>query len=133
MQTLHAIRKINDELAVAGQVTSAQLRQIALDGYRSVLNLRSPDETDFPSSESQEVEALGLQYINIPVRLDTLDQGSLSQALQEIVKAKKPALVHCNNAAIAAAMVLMHIAIRQGADLEQAITQAKGLGLFSVS
>lgn len=133
MQTLHAIRKINDELAVAGQVTSAQLRQIALDGYRSVLNLRSPDEADFPSSESQEVEALGLQYIDIPVRLDAIDHEILTQALQEIVTAKKPALVHCNNAAIAAALVLMHIAIRQGADLEQALKQAKGLGLFSVS
>jgi uncharacterized protein (TIGR01244 family) len=132
MQTLQPIRKINDELAIAGQITSAQLHQLAQDGYRTVLNLRSPGEANFSASESSEVEALGLQYVNTPIGLDAIAPDDLNQALEAIVGAKKPALVHCSNGAIAAALVLMHIAIRQGADLEQAFKQAKSLGLFSM-
>ncbi|HEY9621654.1 MAG TPA: sulfur transferase domain-containing protein [Crinalium sp.] len=132
MHTLHAIRKINDELAIAGQVTSEQLRQVAQEGYRSVLNLRSPDEAGFPCMEQQEVEALNLNYINIPVKVGAIDRDMLLQALEAIDIAEKPALLHCNSATIAAALALMHIAIRQGAALDQAFKQAEKLGLFGV-
>jgi protein tyrosine phosphatase (PTP) superfamily phosphohydrolase (DUF442 family) len=58
------VKKINDELTVAGQVTPKQLQQAASEGYKSVLNLRLPDEQDFISDEQQQAQALGLHYIN---------------------------------------------------------------------
>jgi len=52
-EPLEAIRKINDELTIAGQVTPEQLQQVAQEGFKSVLNLRSPDEEGFLSNEQQ--------------------------------------------------------------------------------
>lgn len=129
---MEIVRKINDELAIAGQVTPEQLQQLAREGFKSVLNLRSPDEKGFLCSEQQQAEALGLCYVNIPVQIDTIDDEIAALVLQQIDRLSKPALVHSNSAMRAAAMVLMHIATRQGVTLRQAFKQAEQLGLFGM-
>jgi len=127
---METIRKINNELTIAGQLTSEQLQKIAQEGFKSVLNLRSPDEDGFLDSEQQQAEALGLYYINIPVKVEAINHEIAAQVLKQIDELSKPALVHCNSAMRAAAMVLMHIATRQGVSLKQAFDQAEQLGLF---
>jgi uncharacterized protein (TIGR01244 family) len=70
---METIRKINNELTIAGQLTSEQLHQIAQEGFKSVLNLRSPDEEGFLHNEQQQAENLGLYYINIPVKVEAIN------------------------------------------------------------
>ena len=49
------IVKINDELTVAtSQVSPEQLQQAAGEGFKSVFNLRSPDEEGFLQDEQQQ-------------------------------------------------------------------------------
>jgi uncharacterized protein (TIGR01244 family) len=127
---METIRKINNELTIAGQLTSEQLKQIAQMGFKSVLNLYSPDEDGFLSNEQQQAEALGLYYINIPVKVEALNPEMAARVLKQIDELSKPALVHSKSAVHAAAMVLMHIATRQGVSLKQAFNQAEQLGLF---
>ena len=129
---MEAIRKINDELTIAGQVTPEQLRQVAQEGFKSVLNLRSPDEEGFLSNEQQQAEALGLYYVNIPVKFEAINDEIAARVLMQTNKLPKPTLVHCDSAMRAAAIVLMHIATRQGATLRQAFKQAEQLGLFGI-
>lgn len=127
---MNTIRKINDDLAIAGQITPEQLQEIVQEGFKSVLNLRSPNEEGFLINEQQQVEALGLYYLNVPLKLEVINDQVAAQVLQKIDELTKPALVHCNNAIRAAAMVLMHIATQQGVSLSQAFKQAEQLGLF---
>jgi len=75
---MEAIRKINDELTIAGQATPEQLQQVAQEGFKSVLNLRSPDEEGFLSNEQQQAEALGL-YHNIPVNFEAINDEIAAQ------------------------------------------------------
>ena len=127
---MNTIRKINDDLAIAGQITPEQLQQIAQEGFKSVLNLRSPDEKGFLSNEQQQVEGLGLYYINVPVKVEAINDEVAAQLLKTIDELSKPALVHCNNSMRSAALVLMHISTQQGVSLSQAFNQAEQLGLF---
>jgi uncharacterized protein (TIGR01244 family) len=127
---MNTIRKINDDLAIAGQITPEQLQQIAQEGFKSVLNLRSPDEKGFLSNEQQQAEGLGLYYINVPVKVEAINDEVAAQVLKKLDELSKPILVHCNNAMRAAAMALMHIATQQGVSLSQAFNQAEQLGLF---
>ena len=76
---MEPIRKINDELAIAGQITSEQLKQIAQEGFKSVLNLRSPDEEGFLSNEQEQANALGLYYINLPIKIETINDELASR------------------------------------------------------
>jgi uncharacterized protein (TIGR01244 family) len=100
------VKKINDELSVAGQVTPEQLQQAAQEGFQSVLNLRSPDEEGFWEEEQQQVEALGLKYINIPVKISDMKEELATEVLKQIDELPKPALIHCGVSMRAGAMSL---------------------------
>jgi uncharacterized protein (TIGR01244 family) len=128
-----AIRKINNELTIAGQLDPEQLKQIVLEGIKSVLNLRSPDEPGFLSAEQQIVEAQGLYYVNLSVDIETLDDAILALVLQKIRQLPKPILIHCDNAVRSVAFALIYIAIGQGATYQQALQQAEQLGLFATA
>ncbi|NJM70710.1 MAG: phosphatase [Scytonema sp. RU_4_4] len=122
------VKKINNELTVAGQVTLEQLQQAVSEGYKSVLNLRSPDEQGFWSDEPQQVEALGLDYVNMPVKVETLTEEQTTEILKQIDELPKPALIHCGKQMRAGAMALMNIATRQGMVPEQAFHKAGEIG-----
>ena len=127
---MQPIRKINNQLTIAPQLTLEQLKQIAQEDFKSVLNLRSPDEIGFLSNEQQEAESLGLFYLNIPVNLEAINNDVITEVLKQINQLPKPILVHCDSAIRAAALVLIYIDTQQGATLEQACNKAKQLGLF---
>lgn len=122
------VKKINNELTVTGQVTPEQLQQASDEGFKSVLNLRSPDEKGYWSDEEQQAQALGLDYVNIPVKVDTLSEEQTTEILKQIDELPKPALIHCGTAMRAGAMALMNVATRQGMTPEQAFQKAGEIG-----
>lgn len=124
------IRRINDELAIAGYLTLEQLQEVIQEGFKSVLDLRSLNQTCPSNNEQQQVEALGLYYLRIPTQIEAINPETAALILQYIAQIHKPALVHCNNAMLAAAMVLMYIATQQGSTIQQAFKRAEQLGLF---
>ncbi len=127
---METIKKINDELAIAGQITSEELEQIAEEGYKSVLNLRSPDEAGFQSSEQLHTQLLGLQYVNLPIKVTEINPQVALHVFKKIDELPKPTLVHCDSALRSAIIILVYIATRQGISVEQAFKQAVNLGLL---
>jgi uncharacterized protein (TIGR01244 family) len=122
------IKKVNHEFAVAGQITPEQLEQAVSEGFKSVLNLRSPSEEGFLKDEQQQAEALGLHYVNIPVKVSELSEELTSEILEQIDELPKPALIHCGTAMRAGAMTLMNVATRQGMTSGQAFEKAGQIG-----
>jgi len=122
---MQPVRKINDELAIAGQITPDQLAQLAQEGYASVLNLRLPNETGLLNEESQKVQYLSLNYINLPLKADSLNWEMSAPILQALDTLPKPVLIHCDNALRAAAIALLYIAVKQGVEWDRAIAQAQ--------
>ena len=127
---METIRKINDDLAIAGQITLEQLKHIAAAGYKSVLNLRSPDEAGFQSSEKLDPQLLGLQYVNLPVKSKQINSQVALQVFQTINEMPKPTLVHCDSGMRSATIIFMYIATRQGISLDLVFQQAANLGLL---
>lgn len=127
------VRKITNELAIAGQLTLEDLQQLVEEGYQSVVNLRSPDEAGFLNDEQQKTERLGLRYINTPIRVKDLNPEYILQITQQIAELPKPILVHCDSGMRSSVMALMQIAIEQGMKAEDAFQKAVQLGLLSSS
>lgn len=121
-------KRVNEQISVAGQVTLEQLQQAAKEGFKSVLNLRSPDEDGFWQEERQAAESLGLAYINMPVQVATLNEALTTNVLKQIDTLPKPALIHCGVSMRAGAMALMNVATRQGMTAQQAFELAGQIG-----
>lgn len=93
-----------------------------------MLNLRSPDEQGFVQDEQQQVEAAGLQYVNIPVKPNEMTNELTAQVLQQIDNLPKPALIHCASSMRAGGMAFMNVATRQGMTPEQVFEKAGEVG-----
>ena len=129
IRLMNIVRKINDELAIAGQITLDQLKEIADEGYKSVLNLRLPDETGLLVDEQEKTELLGLYYVNLPTKSEDINHQGTLQIYQTIIELPKPILIHCDNSIRSAAIVLLYIAIKQGITFEKALEKIINLGL----
>ncbi len=127
---MNIVRKINDELAIAGQITLDQLKQIADEGYKCVLNLRLPEEIGLLADEQEKTELLGLYYLNIPTQAEDIKHQGTLQMYQIITELPKPILIHCDNSIRSAAIVLLYIAIKQGITFEKALEKIINLGLI---
>ncbi|OYD97992.1 phosphatase [Nostoc sp. 'Peltigera membranacea cyanobiont' 210A] len=122
-------KKVSDDLSAAGQLTSEELKQAAQEGFKSVLNLRSPDEAGFLSDEQQQAQAAGLQYANIPLKPSEPNQEQTELAIQEIENLPKPILIHCAAGARAGGIALIANAISEGLTYEEISQKAQELGL----
>ncbi|MEH1813216.1 MAG: sulfur transferase domain-containing protein [Nostoc sp.] len=122
-------KKVSDDLSAAGQLTSEELKQAAQEGFKSVLNLRSPDEAGFLSDQQQQAQAAGLQYANIPLKPSEANQEQTELAIQEIDNLPKPILIHCAAGARAGGIALIANAISEGLTYEEISQKAQELGL----
>lgn len=126
---MNPVKKINHELAIAGQISLEQLQQLAAEGYQTVLNLRSPDENGFSNCEAQKTENLGLCYLNIPTYCAAMNSEIAVVILQQMAVLPKPILLHCDTGMRAAAIAFMDIALKQGIAPDQAFLRATQFGL----
>ena len=124
-------RKITNRLAIAGQPTLDELQQLAEEGYRSIVNLRSSNETGFLDVEQQKTEYLGLYYANIPIQTKSLNLDTALSVIRQLTELPKPMLIHCDNGIRSSIIVLMQIAIEQGIRAEDAFQKVTKLGLLN--
>ena len=122
-------KKVSDDLSAAGQLTSEELKQAAQEGFKSVLNLRFPDEAGFLSDEQQQAQAAGLQYANVPLKPSEANQEQTELAIQEIENLPKPILIHCAAGARAGGIALIANAISEDLTYEEISQKAQELGL----
>lgn len=123
------IKKISDEFSAAGQISPEDLQQVAQAGFKSVLNLRSPDESGVLSDEQQKAEAAGLAYANAPLSNATPELEQVNQALQELEDLPKPVLIHCGAGLRAGAVALIANAIHDNLSLDEITTKSQELGI----
>ncbi len=123
------VNKINKNLAIATvQLSAQQLQQAAQEGYKSVLNLQSPQEEGFLEDEAERAKTAGLDYINIPVKPDSINKELADRVLQQIDLLPKPLLAHCKSGLRSAAFSLMYIATQEGLSAEEAMEKGKQMG-----
>lgn len=126
---MNLTRKINNELTIAGQISSDLLQQLAEEGYKTILNLRSPTEPGFLNDEQEKTENLGLCYVNIPTQVEVISLDRITEILQQVAVLPKPILLHCDTGMRAAAVAFMQVALKQGIAPEKAFNQATQFGL----
>lgn len=117
------------DIAGAGQLDAAQVREAAQAGVRTVIDLRplaEPHGFDEPAA----VRAAGMEYVNIPVTPDTLDDATFERFLLVMRdKARRPILVKCATANRVGGLLLAYLLLDENMAEAEALTLAQQIGL----
>lgn len=101
-----ALRKIDDDFSVTGQITPAQVKEIAALGFRTIIAAR-PDGEDAGQPGYQQIaqaaSEVGLRSILIPVS-GQVGEGGLIRMEQALRELPRPMLGYCRSGARAEAL-----------------------------
>lgn len=143
-QTAHAETKVEEaklgttpnvhaagSVWLCGQPTEEDLALAKDKGIRIVVSLRGQDE--IPWDEAKVAEQLGLDFKRIAFRSPESLTDEVFKSTREILKSAqeddKPVMVHCGSANRVGAIWLVHRMLDQGVSQEQAVKEAKEVGL----
>ncbi|TPG15538.1 TIGR01244 family sulfur transferase [Sphingomonas oligophenolica] len=94
------IRPLNDSIAVAPQITPADIAAIKAAGYVGIVNNRPDDEeTGQPAGADirEAAKAAGLGYTDIPVTQAGFSHPQLDAMAAALVAADGPVLAYCRS------------------------------------
>ncbi|MBB3209877.1 uncharacterized protein (TIGR01244 family) [Rhodopirellula rubra] len=123
--------KFNDELTVGAQPTEAEIKSMAADGFKAVINFRTEGEEDQPLSPDDEgdlVRSHGMEYLHVPVSIDEIDETKVDAVRRQYEALPKPVFAHCKSGKRAGAMMMMHTAVENDMSGDQALKKAKEMG-----
>ena len=127
-----AYKVIAPGLVAAGQPVPDALARLGTMGFKTVLNLRLPDEGG-PANERSVVEGQGLRYVSIPVTSASLSLDDLA-AIEKVLDdpAAAPVLFHCASSNRIGG-VWAAIQVRKGKSLDAALAAGREAGLRSTT
>ena len=118
-------------VATAGQPDEVHLRGLAEAGYKTIIDLRATGE-DRGLDEEEVVREAGMEYVNIPVGHETIDDETFEQFRRLMTDPdRRPALVHCSSANRVGALLIPYLVLDEGKDREKAVEAGKEVGLSS--
>lgn len=123
------IQPISDRYSSGGQPTADMLKQLADEGYRSVLNLRSPTESGVLDDEQQHAEVAGLHYATVPLNSTEANAELSAEALSVLAELPTPVYIHCGAGGRASALALIASATQQQWSRDEILAKAQELGI----
>lgn len=126
-----AFARLETTVACGGATKAEAIPAIKKMGFASVINLRDASE---PGAEMEREAAAardaGLTFINIPFNVSSPAPDLVDRFIAAITTpANNPAYVHCAGGGRAAGLWMIKRVLVDGWDQEQAIEEAKALGL----
>ena len=127
--------KVGDDVFISGQPTEQALRDLAAQGVKTVVNLRTPPEmaTRVPFDEKALVAELGMKYVYLPMRGNAEypyspdDLKDFGKAMQET---KGKLLLHCTVAWRASHMWAAYLIQYRDLPVATALEQARKINLM---
>jgi uncharacterized protein (TIGR01244 family) len=116
------------DLFIAGAPTAEGLSEMKRQGVRTVIDFRGEDEG--VAEERQAAAALGLDYIHIPMKPDSMSPEQVSALTKAMGKHRnQKVLMHCAGGNRAAAMYGAYLQDSGQCSPEQAVDRAKRAGM----
>lgn len=118
-------------LATAGQPSAAALEAFHAAGGQVVLDIRDPMEPR-PFDEAQVVRGLGMEYVNVSVRQDSLDDAVMDRVLETVRRSadqSRPMLFHCASANRVGGALIPYFIIDKGMGEDEAVEAAMRVGM----
>jgi uncharacterized protein (TIGR01244 family) len=127
--------KVGDDVFVSGQPTEQALRDLAAQGVKTVVNLRTPPEmlTRVPFDEKALVEKLGMKYVYLPMRGNAeypYSHDDLKEFGTAMSETNGKLLLHCTVAWRASHMWAAYLIEYRHLPVATALDQARKINLM---
>ncbi len=127
------VRHPANNIITAGQPTVNDIKALKAAGVTAVINLR-PKTERVNFDEKATVEALGMQYINIPVSGAKGLTKDNAKALDEILgKTQGTSFVHCGSGNRAGGLFAMRAFYFQDKSIDESLQVGENFGLTSLA
>jgi uncharacterized protein (TIGR01244 family) len=125
-----AYKVIAPGIVAAGQPAPDVLPKLGAMGFKTVLNLRMPDEGG-PANELEIVESQGLRYVSVPMTAASFSLADV-EAVEKVIgdPAAGPILFHCASSNRVGG-TWAAIQARRGKSLDEALASGREAGLKS--
>lgn len=123
--------KFSEAIIIGPQPSREELQQLKEEGFKSIINLREEGEEEQPLSPQEEGKIagdLGLEYVHIPVSMDTMSEDKVDRFRERLASLAEPIYVHCRSGKRSGAFTMMHSAVEQGMSGEDALEEAEDMG-----
>jgi uncharacterized protein (TIGR01244 family) len=119
-------------IVAAGQPAAEVLPKLGAMGFKTVLNLRMPDEGG-PANERDVVESQGLRYVSVPVTSGRFGLAEI-ETVEKVIgdPTAGPVLFHCASSNRVGA-VWAAILARRGKGLDESLAAGREAGLRSAA
>ena len=118
---------ISPLLVTGGQPTKEALTQMAAQGLKAVVNLKTARE--MPFDEAAEAKRLGLTYVSIPMAGKSGLKAQNVERLEAVLAEGQPTLVHCQSGNRVGALFALHAQRYKGASVEDAMALGLSHGM----
>lgn len=117
-----------EAILVGGQPTPAQLERARDLGYKTVINLRQPEEKD--NTDPELVRYLEMTYVSLPIGGPSDITQEKARALADALEAtESPVLVHCASGNRVGGLFAMKAFYVDGMSPEEALAVGKAAGM----
>jgi uncharacterized protein (TIGR01244 family) len=125
--------KLESTIACAGATTPAGVSEVKKLGYKTIINLRQPNEAGADlDAEAAAAKEAGIKYVHLPINSASPDPATVEQFITAVGEpANQPVFVHCASGNRAAALWMIKRLVVDGWDADRASTEAAALGLTS--
>lgn len=111
-----------------GQPSPRQLKKLADLGYRTIINMRLPEEEG--NTDPRAVSGLGMDYVSLPLAGSAGINEKNARALAEILeRSERPVLIHCASGNRIGAIMGLKAHVVDGLSPEKAMEVAKAAGI----
>ena len=122
MNDIYNYKFFHEKLSSSGMPTAEQMNAVAQAGVQLVINLAPHDVKNAIPNETELVESLGMQYINIPVNWGTPTKEGLNVFMDAMdTNQNKKIHVHCEANFRASAFIAMYRILRLGWEPDEAL------------
>lgn len=125
-------RRIGSDLLFGGQPSRDALRELARQGYRTVVSTRGEGELDW--DEQAEVDSLGMTFVQIPMAypIESIREQWVDEFDRLMSTAARPMLMHCSSGNRVAGLWAVWLAEKRGVSAREAMAFGTEAGMTRI-
>ncbi|MCP4445098.1 MAG: hypothetical protein GY811_07110 [Myxococcales bacterium] len=113
---------------LGGQPSESQYKQLSVEGYKTVISIRAPEEPGATDSKNH-AESAGMKFVCIPVAGAGDFTKEKARAFDEALQGEGPFVVHCKSGGRVAALYTLKLGWVDGKSVDEAMAEGEKIGL----